>query len=61
LASVDDGILRIDGLVASVRQKKVLRDHEVGAAGAAVEIGEKLARRLLEMGGGVFIEEAKQR
>jgi Fe2+ transport system protein FeoA len=44
-----------------VRQKKVLRDHEVGAAGAAVEIGEKLARRLLEMGGGVFMEEAKQR
>jgi hydroxymethylbilane synthase len=61
LASVDDGILRIDGLVASVRQTKVLRDQEVGAAVDAVEIGQSLARRLLEMGGGDFIEEAKHR
>ena len=61
LASVDDGVLRIDGLVASVRQKKVLRDQEVGTAADAVEIGESLARKLLGMGGGDFIEEAKQR
>ena len=61
LASVDDGILRIDGLVASVRQKKVLRDQGVGAAADAVEIGESLGRKLLGMGGGDFIQEAKQR
>ena len=61
LASIDDGILRIDGLVASVGQKKVLRDQGVGAAADAVEIGESLGRKLLGMGGGDFIQEAKQR
>ncbi len=60
LASVDDGVLRIEGLVASVKQNTVLRDQEVGDSANAVEIGRNLAKKLLDRGGGAFIEEAKR-
>ena len=61
LASVDNGDLRIRGLVASQCQQKMLRANEAGTARDAVEIGERLAKKLLDQGAGEFIEEAKLR
>ncbi len=61
LAVVDGRGLRIDGLVASAKQRRVLRDQETGDASEAVELGRTLAKRLLNQGGGKFIEEAKVR
>jgi hydroxymethylbilane synthase len=61
LASVDNGVLRIEGLVASPRRQKTLRDTEEGSAVDATEIGLSLARKLLDAGGGDFIKEAKRR
>lgn len=61
LASVDNGDLRIRGLVASPCQQKMLRANEAGTARDAVEIGERLAKKLLDQGAGEFIEEAKLR
>ncbi len=61
LALVDNGRLRIDGLVASAKQRRVLRDRETGDANEAIEVGRSLAKRLLDQGGGKFIEEAKLR
>ncbi len=61
LASVSGRTLSIDGLVASVRQHRIIRGQESGPATEAVQIGRNLAKKLLDQGGGQFIEEAKLR
>jgi len=59
LATVEGHSLRIDGMVASVRTRQVLRAVQVGAPEQAEETGRNLARRLLGMGAASFIAEAK--
>ena len=58
LGSVDQGILRLEGMVGGVKSKKVLRCSEEGGAGSPEELGILLARRLLDMGASELIAEA---
>jgi hydroxymethylbilane synthase len=55
LGKVTGDTLRLEGMVADVREKKILRAVEEGKATAAVEVGEKLAQRMLVMGAAEFI------
>ena len=59
LGTVSDGILKLDGMVASVTKRKFLRVTETGAPEDAEKIGVKLAERLLGMGASDFIAEAR--
>ncbi|HEX2204594.1 MAG TPA: hydroxymethylbilane synthase [Longimicrobium sp.] len=52
LAHVDEDGLTLHGLVADVEGAVVLRDSENGSLDDAVEIGRRLAARLVEMGAG---------
>ena len=59
LGTASNGILKLDGMVASVAKRKILRDSETGAPEDAEKIGVKLAERLLGMGASDFIAEAR--
>ena len=52
LALVDEDGLTLYGLVADVDGERVLRDSENGSLDDAVEVGRRLAARLVEMGAG---------
>jgi hydroxymethylbilane synthase len=55
-ATVRDGSLRLDGLVASLSGEAVIRDSIEGAASAAGRVGEALAARMLERGAATLLE-----
>ena len=59
LGSVEGDILRLDGMVANVHTREILRAAETGSALNAEEVGVKLANRLLSMGASDFITEAR--
>jgi hydroxymethylbilane synthase len=59
LANVCGDSLSLDGMVASVRTRRILRAVETGTVNEAGEIGRRLARRLLATGAGEFIAEAE--
>jgi hydroxymethylbilane synthase len=50
-ATLSDGLLSLDGLVASVDGKTVIRDHVQGESRDAHALGVRLAERLLARGG----------
>jgi hydroxymethylbilane synthase len=54
-ATVADGRLSLDGLVATLDGREVLRDRQEGDATDAARIGEELAARLLERGAGSLL------
>ena len=56
-ATVTDGRLRLDGLVASLDGAHVLRDTLEGGAAEADALGEALAARLLERGADALLAE----
>jgi hydroxymethylbilane synthase len=56
-ATVSDGRLRLDGLVASLDGGDVIRDSSEGDAAEAVRVGEALAGRLLERGAATLLAE----
>ncbi|MFH1646496.1 MAG: hydroxymethylbilane synthase [Chloroflexota bacterium] len=58
LGVVKGATLELDGMVADVRGKKILRRSEKGSAAAAGEVGTRLAQKLLGMGAAKFIDEA---
>ena len=49
-ATLDGGRLALHGLVASPDGRRMLRDAQIGAAGAAAALGETLAQRMLAAG-----------
>jgi len=59
LGTVEDGVLKLEGMIANVAQKRILRDTEVGNVGSAAQIGKRLAQKLLDSGGIEFINKAK--
>jgi hydroxymethylbilane synthase len=54
-ATVKGDVLRLDGLVASLDGREVIRDRIEGDAAEAAHVGEALAARMLERGAGVLL------
>ncbi len=61
LGTVNGDALKLEGMIASVGQKRMLRAEEEGSALSGVEIGKRLARKLLDMGGTEFLTEVEMR
>lgn len=59
LGSVEGDTLKLEGMVASVRTKEILRAAETGNALNPEKVGAKLAKRLIAMGASDFIAEAR--
>ncbi len=57
LGSVADGVLRLEGLVASSDGCHMFRPCRQGAPAEAEQVGRLLAEKILHMGAGQFIEE----
>ncbi len=58
LGTVSGDILTLEGMVAGINSKKVLRFPEEGSAKSPEEVGLQLANRMLDMGASEFIAEA---
>ncbi len=58
LGTVSGDILTLEGMVAGINSKKVLRFPEKGSAKSPEEVGLRLANRMLDMGASEFIAEA---
>ncbi len=61
LGAVSGDILQLEGMVAEVSKRKILRFSEEGSAATPRELGQSLAQKLLAMGAGEFIAEATKR
>ncbi len=59
LGSVKNDILKLEGMVADVREGKMLRASVEGGATAMEELGAQLAQQMLIMGADRFIAEAR--
>ncbi len=59
LGTVDNGMITLKGMVASVRQNRTLSDSITGEAAKAAKIGEELAQKLLNGGASGFIAEVR--
>ncbi len=59
LGTVKGDILKLEGMVASVSQRKMLCDSIEGSAAAPENAGQELARKLLDRGASDFIAEVK--
>ncbi len=49
-ARLDDGVLRLDALVAEPDGSRIVRSHVSGPAASAVQLGEQAAQELLQKG-----------
>ena len=56
-ADVTGDVLTLQGIVASLDGKRMLRDRNIGSPQDPAEVGQQLARRLLERGAGEIVEE----
>jgi hydroxymethylbilane synthase len=61
LGAVDNNILTLEGMVADVDGKKVLRAQEEGVTTAPEEVGIRLAQKMFSMGAVDFIVEGESR
>lgn len=59
LGTVSNFALRLEGMVADVSQRKILRASEEGSAISPQEVGERLAQKMLGMGASEFISEVR--
>jgi len=59
LGTVSEGYLELKGMVAGINSRRFLRDLEKGHVTSAEEIGQRLARRLLDKGAAQLIAEAR--
>jgi hydroxymethylbilane synthase len=59
LAAVDGSELTLHGLVASLDGSRIIRGAAAGAADQAVEVGERLARQLVEQGAAAILHEVR--
>lgn len=55
LARLDDGQLRLDGLVGSASDGRIVRAHSEGSADAPGALGEEVAQALLAAGAGAML------
>ncbi len=58
VAEIDGGVLRIEGVVATLDGSEVLRAAADGSLDAAGEVGTRAAEQLLDMGADRILEEA---
>lgn len=58
LGVVNGTVLRLEGMVADIRGKKILRTAAEGSATAPAELGVSLAQQLLDVGAGELLAEA---
>jgi len=61
LGTVNGTVLKLEGMVADIRMKKILYYSEEGSNTAPEELGIKLAHKMLAMGAEEFLAEAKER
>ncbi len=59
LCEISDGKLRLQGLVASLDGSTILRDEATGPLDMALDIGEKLAEKLLSYGAAAILKKAR--
>jgi len=59
LGTVKNGTLKLEGMVADVRTRKIIQTSVEDSALSSEELGARLAKKLLAMGGDEFIAEAK--
>jgi hydroxymethylbilane synthase len=59
LGTVNGDILKLKGMIGSLKYQRMLRDSEEGDSLSAEEIGISLARKLLEMGAVEYISEVR--
>jgi porphobilinogen deaminase len=59
LGTVKDGALKLEGMVAGVRTRRIIRTSVEDSALSPEELGVRLAQKLLAMGADEFIAEAK--
>ncbi len=59
LGTINGNTLELEGMVADVSGKKIIRALEVGSAVSAEEVGVQLAQKTLAMGASKFITEAR--
>ncbi len=59
-ATVNGTTLKLEGMVADVKEKRILRSSEEGSRTAPEELGLRLAQKLRDMGAGEFIAEARK-
>ncbi len=55
LGTVKNGILKLDGMIADVTSKKMLRASEEGSVSSPEELGIRLAHKVLDMGASDFM------
>ncbi|MDD4237643.1 MAG: hydroxymethylbilane synthase [Desulfotomaculaceae bacterium] len=60
LGTVDSSCLALEGLVASLDGKQVVRSSIAGGLGEAGQLGQRLAEKLLELGAGDILQEMRQ-
>lgn len=61
LGTTRQGVLKLEGLIASLDGKRILRDSLEGSIMSPQEVGVKLAHKLLDAGASEFINEAQEK
>jgi len=59
LATINNSVLRIDGMVADAQGHKILRASETGSPTSAKELGERLALKMFSLGAAELITNAR--
>jgi hydroxymethylbilane synthase len=57
LGTVNGVTLKLEGMISDISGSRILRSSDEGSAQAAAEIGDRLARKLLDMGANEFLAE----
>lgn len=60
LGTVENGRLRLEGVVASLDGDQLVRSSLVGDAGEATELGVRLAENLVQLGAGEILKKMRQ-
>ena len=58
LGTVNGATLKLEGMISDISGSRILRSSDEGSAEAAAETGDRLARKLLDMGAVEFLAEA---
>jgi hydroxymethylbilane synthase len=60
LAQLEPGVLRIEALIADLDGSTVLREHDAGSPGEAESVGQRLAERILGLGGKEILDRIRR-
>jgi hydroxymethylbilane synthase len=58
LGTVNGTTLKLEGMISDISGRRILRSSDEGSTEVAEEIGDRLARKLLDMGASEFLAEA---